>query len=133
AVAWVGVVVTDGDGLVFPPEDQTANVVIQRSALRTTPDGSLSVQKVTVTNNVTHPIVAPLILVVEERPQGGFVPDAGVTRRIKPSGVPWVSSDVTRSGLLRPGESVTAEMACANPDGVPISYVPRVLSASRPA
>jgi hypothetical protein len=132
ATEWVGVKVagvTVGD---MPIVDQTLNVAIGRSGFRVDPASGLFTQQVTVTNRSPEPLIQPLALVLADLPPEVRVEEADKTLRIAPVGTPWKFFTGDREAVLKPGDSLSAEIKFRNPKGVPITYTPSVYSTELP-
>ena len=132
ATEWVGVKVAGVTVEGMPIVNQTLNVAIGRSGFRVDPVSGLFTQQVTVTNRSPEPLVQPLALLLADLPPEVRVEEADKTLRIAPVGTPWKFVTGDSEAVLKPGESLSAEIKFRNPKGVPITYTPSVYSTELP-
>jgi hypothetical protein len=105
--------------------DVTNRVTIDRGPVKATGVRGRSMQQVRITNTSNKTIDGDILLALDGLPSGVDVLRAdGVTTCPSPIGSPFVEAP---GPGLRPKKTVVVTLQFANPQGVPITYTPRVL------
>ncbi len=138
ANGFVEVRVKDPNSPILPIAEQTTSVTINAGGFRIDPETGEVVQRLLIQNTSPFPLSGPLVLLVTDLPQNVLVSNAPTTKTILPAGTPYVDVEVPldsagrRHWFMLPGLTTTATLVFRNPQGIPITYTPRLYTAERP-
>jgi pimeloyl-ACP methyl ester carboxylesterase len=119
----------------LPPSSVASQLQFTASGFRLDRSTGFYVQELTVINNSTTTLVAPLYLVLKNLPAGvALVSKSGLTGVVAPLGSPYLVMPLPGDGLsLPPAGTVKFTLKFLNPDRVSISYgLDAVNSSSEP-
>jgi hypothetical protein len=133
---WAEVWVRDEAAGPPAPVEQTAKVTIASGAFRLDQDSQAFAQQIVITNVSSLPVHKPLTLILDDLPPTVKVPRVRLTKTILPLGSPAVRISTEdfeeQEGWLAPGKSATVNLRFSNPNGVPITYAPKLYTALKP-
>jgi hypothetical protein len=133
--SWARITVRDptSPGTLPAPIDNTAHVSIVSGEFWPIPNTSNHVaHEITITNTSEIRLFTPLILVLEGLPPSLIVLDASKTENIAPLESSVYTFPQSAGAWYSPGESSTVEIRFMNPQGVPVTYTPKVYTAYSP-
>jgi probable HAF family extracellular repeat protein len=111
--------------------DKTSAVGVTRSGFRLNHTTNQYVQTVTITNTSTAIIPGPLSLALDTLSANATLVNInGITSCTVFAGSPFINVSLSATGILAPGQSVTATLQFSNPTNQGITYIPRVLAGS---
>lgn len=118
--------------LAAAPTNVTGSVNVVRGGFRMMQSTQRFVQSVTIRNNSSSAISAPLSLVLDSLSTNAKLYNpTGNTSCCAPNSA-FVNVNVGSDGLLTPGEQVSVTLEFINPSKLGVTYVPRILSGIIP-